>query len=113
MSKFINSLKRNLTDKRFAIIPRMTVTDKVDPLSTIEYCSAREYVYTATWTLKQLLRDIDSKEEAAEFAIRRLRDDVYGDLIRKVLNVEEALYARDVDEAMKAIKEVWREIYGY
>jgi len=111
MSKFIDSIEARLTGRRYAgYSPLLKITESTVPCAP-EAPTLNEYRVKVTYGANISCEE-PQKAHMIKNVIHDLRDDMYGDLRRKMRALERHIYAHEMEDARGLIADIFVEIGG-
>jgi hypothetical protein len=109
MSKFIDQVQAKLTGQRVALMPELTVTEKVEDV--LHDYSVFQYDIGVEWKVRTHC-DRKDVEHVVKNVVRQLREDIYGEFRRRAIEIQRAAYEREYDKMHMLIRDMLVDING-
>jgi hypothetical protein len=109
MSKFIDQVQAKLTGQRIAVMPELTVTEKVQDV--LGDYSVLQYDIGVEWKVRTHCERKDVQHVHSN-VVKQLREDIYGQFRRRALEIQRAAYEQDYQKMHMLIRDMLVDITG-
>jgi hypothetical protein len=112
MSAFIDNITAVLTGTEKPAYQPLEVKIEqavIDTSNHIPFSTIQEYEIGVKWSAKVSCESMD-KQHLINNVIQEFKEVVYGDLRKRIIDLERAVYAQDHSQALMATREIMREI---
>jgi hypothetical protein len=109
VSKLIDQVQAKLTGQRVALMPELTVTEKVEDV--FDNLSVLQYDIGVEWKIRT---HCDRKDvpHVLKNVVRQLREEIYGEFRRRALEIQRAAYEREYEKMHMLIRDMLVDING-